>query len=355
MPSWRENKPGQETPAMQFGIFDHLDQNGLPLADFYEQRLELIAEYERLGFYCYHLAEHHGTPLGTAPSPGIFLSAIAQRTSRLLFGPLVYVLALHQPIRLIEEICMLDQLSRGRFQLGIGKGISSHLENRLYGLEEDDVLPRYAEAAEIVIAGLTHGVVNFEGKIYRFSDVPFHVTPYQKPHPPLWYGVGGPDSCTWAARHRVNIVSNAAPAMVRRITDRYRLEWVAVGHDGPLPKLGMNRHVVIAETDEAAEAIADRAYNSWYRSFMHLWHRNGLQPKIGYPESFAELQARGMGIAGTTETVRRMLARQVDEAGVNYLLVRLAFGDLSAAETTHTARQFAEHVMPALRELAVAV
>ena len=92
---------------MKFGVFDHLDRGDLPLKDYYEARLKLIEAYDQAGFYAYHVAEHHSTPLGMAPSPSVFLAAVAQRTRRLRFGPLVYALPLYHPIRLIEEICML--------------------------------------------------------------------------------------------------------------------------------------------------------------------------------------------------------------------------------------------------------
>ena len=98
---------------MRFGVFDHMDRNGVNVGQQYRDRLQLIEAYDRAGFYAYHVAEHHGTPLGVAPSPSVFLSAVAQRTSSIRFGPLVYTLSLYHPLRLIEEICMLDQLSGG--------------------------------------------------------------------------------------------------------------------------------------------------------------------------------------------------------------------------------------------------
>ena len=102
---------------LEFGVFDHLDRNDLPLREYYEQRLKVIEAFDRGGFYAYHVAEHHFTPLGMAASPGIFLSAVAQRTTTLRFGPLVYILPFYHPLRLAEEICMLDQLSGGRLEL----------------------------------------------------------------------------------------------------------------------------------------------------------------------------------------------------------------------------------------------
>ena len=109
---------------MEFGIFDHLDRTGASLPDFYEDRLKIAEAYDRAGFYAYHLAEHHSTPLGMAPSPNVFLAALAQRTRRLRFGPMVFVVPLYHPLRLISEICMLDQMSGGRLELSFGRGAS---------------------------------------------------------------------------------------------------------------------------------------------------------------------------------------------------------------------------------------
>ena len=94
--------------------------------DLYEQRLQCLEYADEAGFYCYHLAEHQATPLGMAPSPGVFLSAAIQRTQRLRLGPLVYLLPLYNPLRLVQEICMLDKMSRGRLEVGIGRGVSPY-------------------------------------------------------------------------------------------------------------------------------------------------------------------------------------------------------------------------------------
>ncbi|HYR97370.1 MAG TPA: LLM class flavin-dependent oxidoreductase, partial [Gemmatimonadales bacterium] len=108
---------------MQFGVFDHMDASGEPLALLFENRLKLAEAYDRLGLYALHVAEHHSTPLGMSPSPSVFLALAAQRTKRLRLGPLVYTLPLYHPLRLAEEICTLDQLSGGRLELGVGRGV----------------------------------------------------------------------------------------------------------------------------------------------------------------------------------------------------------------------------------------
>src|SRR5262249_31352147 len=144
--------------ALEFGIFDHVDRDDRPLDVFYEERLKLIEAYDRAGIYGYHCAEHHSTPLGMAPSPSVYLSAIGQRTKRLHFGPLVYTLALYHPLRLAEEICMLDQMSRGRLLVGVGKGISP-IEVGHYGIEYKNADKMYAESLAVILQALTKKVV----------------------------------------------------------------------------------------------------------------------------------------------------------------------------------------------------
>ena len=159
---------------MDFGIFDHIDASGQALRDFYETRLRLVERYDRAGFYAYYVAEHHGTPLGLAPSPSVFLSAAIQRTKRLRLGPLVFILPLYNPLRLIDEIAMLDQMSGGRFEFGIGRG-TSPLEAALFNSDHKQSPAVYAEALQVVLKGLTHPVLNHDGEFYRFKDVPMEI------------------------------------------------------------------------------------------------------------------------------------------------------------------------------------
>ena len=121
--------------------------------DYYEQRLKVIEAFDRAGFYAYHVAEHHFTPLGMAPSPSVFLSAIAQRTKRLRFGTFVYALPVHHPLRVLEEICMLDHMSGGRLEIGFGRG-SVPYEISYYGQNAEERQQIYAERLELILQGL---------------------------------------------------------------------------------------------------------------------------------------------------------------------------------------------------------
>lgn len=333
--------------SLAFGVFDHLDASGAPLRDFYADRLKLVELYDRLGFYCYHVAEHHSTPLGMAPSPSVFLSAVAQRTRRLNFGPLVYTLPLYHPIRLIEEICMLDQMSGGRFQFGVGKGISP-IETRYYGVDPDNSSKMMIEAFEVLMRGLQNRRLDFEGQFYQFKNVPIEVEPLQKPHPPLWYGAGTPQSVERPAATGMSIVTNAPAAVARTLIEHY---WKHYKGGANRPKTGFTRHLVIADTDEAALAIAKRGYRRWQASFMKLWLDHGTKPVgVMYPAEFDGEGMNGRAIAGSPQTVLRELQRQVDESGANYVLCRMAFGDLTFEESRRSIELFAEHVMPRLRE-----
>src|SRR6059036_653719 len=168
------------------GIFDWLDDARRGLAETWEERLRMLEYADRAGFFAYHLAEHHGTPLSTAPSPNLFFTLLAKRTTRLRFGPMVYLLPMYHLVRLIEEICLLDQLSGGRLELGVGRPASPH-EAALYGVEMAEARAAAHEAIAVITSVLASGEINFDGKYYRLKDVKLVLRPVQRPYPPLWY------------------------------------------------------------------------------------------------------------------------------------------------------------------------
>ena len=335
---------------MEFGVFDHLDRNDLPLHEYYEARLKLIEAYETAGFYAYHVAEHHSTPIGMAPSPSLFLAAVAQRTRRLRFGPLVYSQPLHHPLRLIEEICMLDQLSGGRLEIGFGRG-SSPVEVAFYGQDPAKAQAVYSEARELILQGLTHRKLNFDGAFFSFKDIPMELEPLQKPHPPLWYGVHSVEAAERAAHQRLNMVSLDSGSDTRRYYDKFREVWRATHGAAAEPKLGLSRFIVVAEDKRHALAAARRAYPIWHRHFYHLFSLRGGKPAHPRPPEFDEMMEIRQAIAGTPETVREFLQSQLAESGANYLVGQFAFGDLAPAETLHSVELFRKHVMPALTEV----
>jgi alkanesulfonate monooxygenase SsuD/methylene tetrahydromethanopterin reductase-like flavin-dependent oxidoreductase (luciferase family) len=335
--------------ALEFGIFDHLDRNDLPLRDYYEQRLKVIEAFDRSGFYAYHVAEHHFTPLGMAPSPSVFLSAIGQRTTRLRFGTFVYALPVHHPLRVLEEICMLDHLSGGRLEIGFGRG-SVPFEISYYGQNTEERQQIYAERLELILKAFTVDTLSWNGRYDQFENVPMELKPLQKPHPPLWYGAHSPDSAERAARKGLNIVMNDMPATVRAIVARYREVWREAQSSAELPKMGLVRFIVVADSDAEAMRVARRAYLRWRASFTYLSELNGTLPNSPLrADSFDTLIGQGQAIAGSPETVRAFLAAQLEDTGANYVVGQFCFGDLTLVEMQHSVALFAAQVMPALR------
>ena len=334
---------------LQFGIFDHSDRSGAPLRQFYEDRLQVIEAFERAGFYSYHVAEHHFTPLGMAASPGIYLSAIAQRTTRLRFGPMVYCLPLYHPLRLAEEVCMLDQMSGGRLDLGVGRGISP-LESRSYGEDPDFAVSRqvFNESLQILRHALTDKEFSFKGEKRHAEDVRMVLEPMQKPHPPLWMGIHTTENSVHAATHGMNVLGLRTPGDMRPLYEVYRVCW-AQSHAGKPPgKAGLGLFVVVGETDAAAMQLARRAYKVWHGSFHYLYHLHGRSPVLGErPDDFQAVVDEMRGVAGSPATVRDAIRACVDECGCDYVTCQMVFGDMSKAEALHSIDLFGAEVMPA--------
>jgi len=335
---------------MDIGIFDHLDRRDMPLDEFYESRLRLLERYDAAGFYSYHLAEHHATPLGLAPSPGIFIAAATQRTRHIRLGPCVYCLPLYDPLRLIEEVCMLDQLSRGRFDFGVGRGIVPY-EMAYFNLHHLETEEIYKEGLEVILQGLQNEVLEHRGPRYTYRKVPMILRPYQKPHPPLWYGLSHLAGAEWAAANKVHVLANGPCDATLPLFQRYRDAWQRTHGGAPMPKLGIGRHVVVAPSDAEAEAIARPAYAAWYANLTKLWRDFGALP-IRFARDFDEARARGIAVAGTPRRVREELEGQIPASGCTYLVCRLMFGGMSEPEAAASIDLFAAEVMPYLVKLA---
>ncbi len=333
---------------MEFGIFDHVDRGAEPLDEYFENRMKIVEAFDRGGFHSYHVAEHHATPLGMAASPSVYLAAVAQRTRRLRFGPMVFALPLHHPIRLVEEICMIDQMSRGRLELGFGRG-ASPIETRYFGPDPAEAQQMYVEGLDLVLKALAEGKVDFKGAYYNFDNVPLAMEPFQRPHPPLWYGMHSPNSAERAAHRFMNVISLDTPAETRAMTDRYRATWAEVGGGKKCPRIGLSTFIVVGDTDRAARDAAARAYETWHTSFNFLFEMHGTRPSLPRPRTFEAMTETRRAIAGTPATVTAALLDYLAELGADYMIGQFAFGDLTLDETLRSIGLFVERVAPELR------
>lgn len=343
---------------MKIGVFDHLDKRAEPLGQFYEDRLALTRAYDAAGFYSYHIAEHHATPLGMAPSPNVYLAAVARETTKLRFGPLVYLLPLYHPVRLIEEIAMIDNLSNGRLDMGVGRGISPY-EVGSYDLDPADTRDMFAEGLDLLLAGLAApDRLDHHGKRYSVRDVPIELHPVQKPFPPLWYGAGNETGALVAARYGMHFVTLGDDARCTGLIARFREMWAAE-KDNPLratgptePLIGVGRHLFLADTDAEAERIAAQAYAHWYAALAKLWRDHGANPVTGMMiDNYPDARRGGQCVVGTPDTVRAELIAQIEDVGYNYPVCQIAWGDLGHARERRSLELFVDEVMPAIAAL----
>lgn len=339
---------------MEFGVFDHVDANGTPLHQYYDDRLDMVRLLDELGFRTYHIAEHHSTPLGMAPSPTVYLSAVARSTTRLRFGPLVFALPLYHPFRLVQEICMVDQLSKGRLEIGFGRG-ASPIEAAYFGNDHAGAEETYRENLERILAALSSNSLDGKGTFNEVEEIPLLVEPYQKPHPPLWYGIHSADSAARAARMGSNVVSLDTAEETRGFADSFRDEWSAEhGSLDDLPLIGLGIFVHVDEDETRARETARRSYAVWHDSFNWLFRRHDMAvPRHQRPADFDGMAAQGRAIAGTPDRVADFLAERMGTATANYMVSQIAFGDMTAEETLRSVRLFGEQVMPALRSPSV--
>ena len=374
--------------ALRFGIFDHIEPvPGLRLDQIYRERLLQIERLDRAGFYAYHLAEHHTPAIHSlAPSQNVFLGAVAQRTTRMRFGPCVYVLPLHHPLRLIEEISMLDHLSDGRLEIGVGRG--GVMEAFFWGQEADSETnyARYLETLAIIREGLSHEQLTYAGHFHSFDKLPMYLRPLQQPYPPLWY-MRNPVTAAMEGMHTIIVGSIDGLAVA---VPRYRAAWEEHQGKGTRtvqgqePMIGLVVHMVVAETDAEALAAARPAWEK-YRwnlaaprrleaekrnltqfmstkdgSFGFVGERpTGLPTRELRRDIDAELERfdqvkqgshpnrlGGVALAGTPVAVREYMDEYL-ATGANYFVCSFQWGDLSHEQAMRSIELFASEVMPA--------
>jgi alkanesulfonate monooxygenase SsuD/methylene tetrahydromethanopterin reductase-like flavin-dependent oxidoreductase (luciferase family) len=316
-----------------------------------------MLEYaDTAGFYTYQLAEHHLTPLGGTPSPSVFIAAASQRTKRIRLGALVYILPLYLPVRLAQEICMLDHLSGGRIDVGTGRGVSP-LELGGLDVPYAEAASRYKEEFDLLIEALSTGkLAAHDGEHYHFDAIDIVIRPVQKPYPPLWYPVGSDETVRWLGSQAINTVSLSEDMVATRKTfaiydeayEKNRADPARLNAHEDDPKKGLMRTVYVAEDHERAVAEARTAFARHRGAFFHLWElHNMAEPYYGLRDFEGNMQ-RGGVIVGTPSEVQERLAGQLDASGANYVAANFTFGDLSNEQVMDSIGLFATEVMPKL-------
>ena len=347
---------------MKVGLFDHVERSDRPLATQFDERLKFAVAAEAAGIYCLHVAQHHGTPLNMVPVPGAYLGAVARATRRIRLGPLVYLLPLYSPLRLIEEICMLDQLSRGRFEVGVGRGVSP-FELNYHKVDHDQSRDIFIDAFRCISAGLAAETFSYTGPHFSYKDVPMPLRPVQQPHPAFWYGSSNAIGATWAGEHGMHFLSLGPTAFAKPNIDAFSAALAKRG--GPaFPKtefrggtaIGVLRYIVVADTEAEAGRIAGSAMAHHLDMLNWLRNKHGssefaARPNVPRAATLEENLADGTLIAGTPDTVVAAIERQTAALGINYLLSYLFFGEMTLAQALRSLALMRTEVMPRIAHL----
>jgi alkanesulfonate monooxygenase SsuD/methylene tetrahydromethanopterin reductase-like flavin-dependent oxidoreductase (luciferase family) len=283
-------------------------------------------------------------------------------TKRLRFGPLVYLLPLYSPLRLIEEICMLDHLSHGRLDVGIGRGVSP-FELKFHKVEHDESRDIFIDAYRCISAGLTADTLTYDGKYYAYDNVPIALRPLQQPHPPFWYASSSAVGATWGGEQGLHFVTLGPTAAAKACIDAYRTALKKRGGPAqPNPEfaggavIGVQRHIFVADTDAEAHRFAKPAMEA------HLANLNWLKVRLGdvgpharvvipHGTSYEQMVEHGGVIAGSPQTVRAGIEKLVAELGINYLLTYLFLGTMSFPDAMRSLELFRTEVMPHVEKL----
>ncbi len=309
---------------MKFGVLQFFSwpQRRIPIADVYGRALDRIEIMDQTGYDAVWLAEHHFNSFSVCPSVHLMGTHIAARTKNLRVGTAVTLAALYHPLRIAEEVALLDVLSGGRVNWGAGRGFDPK-EFGAFGVPPDESAIRFREAVEIVQQAWTQDRLTYRGEHFSFDDVEVLPKPAQDPHPPMWVAASSPPAIEWAAAagHTIMMDPHSPHVEIARKRELYRAELEKAGHSIDGREIPMARLVAVAETEEKAAATA-RAGAGWIvGSYMGDAPVSAFDPQgVAGTDDPVERYLRGVVVYGTPEKVIDELQRLGDEMFLDYLL-----------------------------------
>jgi alkanesulfonate monooxygenase SsuD/methylene tetrahydromethanopterin reductase-like flavin-dependent oxidoreductase (luciferase family) len=343
----------------------------------YAEHLEAWEELDKLGYDGVGFNEHHTSPYGLMNSPNLMAAAAAQRTKNiklLIYGNL---LPLHEPLRLAEELAMVDCLSNGRLISGFARGIPR--EYQVHNVPMSESRARFEEAYEIIRQAWTEEVFSYKGKFWSYEDVALWPRPIQQPHPPVWVPVTtSRETIEWAARNNIHITPGLGSVGLREDIIRFYAKCLAqAGHTITPDHLSVQANVYVADSKE--QALKENGPYQLYFNKTLYSHGNitetSIQAKSGYvsqasldyirPENRASAARsrddfRDMTMEklareaenmpwGSPDEVRDRLIRTAEHAGASTVLVSLNRGNMPHDMFMNQIRRFARDILPALK------
>ena len=358
---------------MRFGLFSLFQRPGIPYTRLFDEYLDEIVYAEQLGLDEAWFAEHHFANGAISPTPNLFAAALSQRTSRIRLGNMINVLPLHHPIQLAEQLAVLDHLTHGRLNVGVGKG-SRRAEWQRFGLTPEQVNELFYEALEIIQGVWAGEPFSYHGKHYHLENIRLRPGTVQQPHPPLFTAVAHQSSVAWAAQHKLGIAEHyTSTAEAKEHFQLYRQTHTALNHsDQPALHPRLFREIYVAPTDAQARAEAEPALWDHWRFIddqlcyeqpydEHLLDHptpitdamfrqaTGNLPIVG-PRTYNELAELGLTIIGSPETITQRLLEQARTLDLETFVGVFAFGRLTHEQVLRSLDLFAHEVMPALNK-----
>ncbi len=328
----------------------------------YAEHLDQMALYEDYGFDAVCINEHHSKPYGLMPSPNIVAAALIQRTSRIKIGILGNLPALHgHPVRLAEEIAMLDCMSGGRVISGFVRGVPQ--EYLAMSVSPSDARERLSEAWDLIVKAWTeHEPFEWRGKHFNYDHVSIWPRPLQQPHPPIILPAESDEGLELAAKKRVPTGSAyRSRARTKSVFDRYRAAAAKHGWQPAAEDCLLLRQVYVAESNERAREEAEPHLDYFWQKLLS-YHR-GAAKLLGQPVpsgpgietplfelGFDETQREGTTLVGDPDYVIRETKALMRDVGAGVLMGLFQFGSLPHDMAVRNIKLFAKEVMPALRE-----
>jgi probable F420-dependent oxidoreductase len=314
---------------------------------YYKEALEEVARAEELGFDSVWMEEHHSVADHYWPSPLTVLAGFATRTSKVMLGTDIAVAAFHHPVRLAEDVAMLDVMSGGRITLGIAIGYKPD-EFALYGVELARRGARFEEQLAIMKGLWTQGSVSFKGTYYTVEGR-LEPRPVTKPHPPLWIGGWGDITLRRAATLADNWIPGPTADLKRLIAGKKQFleHRKAAGRTAPITEWPLTRDLIIADTDRKARELAEEHIMVAYRKeYAGGWRHPFIDASIA--TDLDRLMEDRLIIGGPDQCIPK-IRRFVEEHGMTHLICRTFFPGMPHAHVMRELELVAKEVMPAFR------
>lgn len=352
---------------MKFGVFFVTEAPDGNVARAYGEMLEQVELAEQLGFDTVWLAEHHGSTYGSMPSGSVMAAAIAQRTSTIRIGMAVSILPFNNPVRVAEEYAMVDVLSGGRLDFGVGRGYQPS-EYEMLGLADRQADSReiFQESLDILTGLWTQDDFSYKGKYYDIRHATLHPKPLQQPHPPIFVAALSPETFALVAEKGYNLLVTptlmALPELKVFILDAKR-RLVEHGRDPSSIEFPMNWQMHLAATDAEAKERTKEAFSWYFDKVMGLVPHGAKVPATyeayaemaaaydaagGYP--IEQLQEMGVVVLGDADTASRRIAEVRDDVGINRISCWFRIGGLDHAAVVDSMEIFAREVMPRFKD-----